>query len=85
MQKEPISVSIRKILHRDITKNIQSWSPIMRNDWIIKFSVYKGYILLTFTSAYTGQTVIRYYNDEDEACEFINMIIDKDPRDMATF
>jgi hypothetical protein len=85
MQKEPISVSIRKILQRDISKNICSWQPVVRNGWVIKFSVYKKHILLAFTSIHTAQTIIRYFNDEDEACEFINMIIYKDPEDTATF
>jgi len=78
MQKEPISVSIRKILHRDITKSMCSWEPIVRNGWVIKFSVYKKNILLSFTSIHTTQTVIRYFGDEDLACEFINFICHKD-------
>lgn len=85
MQREPISVSIRKILNLDIKKNIQSWESVIRNDWIIKFSVYKGSILLTFISTCTGQTIIRYFKDEDVACSFINMIIDRDPRDLISF
>jgi hypothetical protein len=79
MQREPISVSIRKILHRDITKSICSWQPVVRNGWVIKFSVYKTNILLSFTSINTMQTIIRYYNDEDVACEFINFVCHKDP------
>jgi hypothetical protein len=79
MQREPISVSIRKILHRDITKSICSWQPVVRNGWVIKFSVYKTNILLSFTSINTMQTIIRYYNDEDVACEFINFVCHHDP------
>jgi hypothetical protein len=79
MQREPISVSIRKILHRDIIKNMCSWGPIVRNGWVIKFSVYKKNILLTFTSIHTAQTIIRYFGDEDLACEFINFVCHQDP------
>jgi hypothetical protein len=78
MQKEPISVSIRKILQRDISKNICSWEPVVRNGWVIKFSVYKQHILLAFISIHTNQTIIRYFNDEDEACEFINFVCHHD-------
>lgn len=79
MQREPISVSIRKILQRDITKSICSWEPVIRNGWVIKFSVYKKNILLSFTSANTGQTLIRYFNDEDLACDFINFVCQHNP------
>ena len=76
--KDQLSHSFRKILQLDVARNIQSWSHIVRNSWIIKFSVYKGCILLTFVSGITGQTVIRYFTDEDEACTFINFILTKD-------
>jgi hypothetical protein len=78
MQKEPISVSIRKILQKDISKNICSWEPVARNGWAIKFSVYKSNILLAFVSTYTNQTIVRYFNDEDLACEFINFVCHHD-------
>ena len=56
--------------------------PVARNGWGVKFSVYKGEnILLTFISLYTGQTVIRYFTNEDEAVEFINFITQQDARD----
>ena len=77
--REQLSHSFRKILMLDVTRNIQSWSPVIRNNWVIKFSVYKGNIMLSFVSLFTGQTIIRYYRDEDEACTFINFILSKDP------
>jgi hypothetical protein len=79
MQREPISVSIRKILQRDISKSICSWEPVVRNGWVIKFSVYKKNILLSFISINTTQTIVRYFNDEDLACEFINFVCHQDP------
>lgn len=78
MQREPISVSIRKILQRDISKSICSWDPVVRNGWVIKFSVYKKNILLNFTSINTGQTIVKYFGDEDLACEFINFVCHHD-------
>ena len=64
---------------QDIQSNTSYFDPVVRNGWIIKFSVYKNAdILLLFTSRYTGQTIIRYFKEEDEAVEFINFIISKD-------
>jgi len=75
MEKENLSVEFRKLLKLDVIRHTRSWDPVFRNDWIIKFSVYKGFILLFFTSSVTGQTIIRYFDDEDIACEFINYIL----------
>ena len=56
--------------------------PVARNGWGVKFSVYRSdNILLMFTSLYTGQTVIRYFTNEDDAVEFINFITQQDARD----
>jgi hypothetical protein len=78
MDKENLSVSFRKLLELDITNNTKSWEPVIRNNWAIKFSIYKENILLMFVSVFTGETIIRYYNNEDEACEFINYILHND-------
>jgi hypothetical protein len=64
----------------DIISNSTSWSPAVRNGWLIKFSVYKKQqhnILLFITSTYTAQTFVRYFTDEDDAINFINFIIEK--------
>jgi hypothetical protein len=51
--------------------------PVSRNGWIIKFSSYRdNSILLFVVSQHTGQTIIRYFKDEDEACKFINLVIE---------
>lgn len=69
-------------LRMEIQNNSRSWEPVNRNGWWIKFSVYKDLnVLLVFVSKYTGQTIIRYFNDEDEACDFINFVIAHDPRE----
>jgi hypothetical protein len=56
-----------------------TFAAINRNGWWIKLSMYKHYVLMVFVSAYTGQTVIRYYADENDAVEFINHIMNLDP------
>ena len=79
MEKENLSVEFRKLLKMDVIKHTRSWDPVIRNNWAIKFSVYKGFILLIFTSCITGQTIIRYFDDEDIDCQFINYILHQDP------
>ena len=78
----------RLIAHRaskkfmDVAFTAQSWSPTERNGWIIKFSIYNDdHIMLVFTSKYTGQTVIREFSSEDDAVDFINLVIELDPQD----
>lgn len=62
-----------------IAYTAQSWSPTERNGWIIKFSIFNDdHIMLLFISKYTGQTVIREFNSEDDAVDFINLIIELD-------
>lgn len=64
----------------DLQSRITSYLPVNRGGWIVKFSVVDGYkILLLFTSMYTGQTIVRYYDNEDEAVKFINYVIECDP------
>jgi ABC-type molybdate transport system substrate-binding protein len=64
----------------EIANKIASYLPVNRNGWWIKFSVVDSdNILLVFTSMYTGQTVVRYYNNEDDAVSFIDFVIECDP------
>ena len=57
----------------------KSWQPVARNGWIVKFSVYKdSFVLLTIVSQYTGQVIMRHFKDEDEACMFINLVVELD-------
>jgi hypothetical protein len=64
---------------QEIRSNTTYFQPAVRNGWIIKFSVYKNTeILLMFVSKYTGQTIVRYFSEEDTAVKYINMIIAKD-------
>ena len=81
----------RLIAHRPSKKfmetayTAQSWAPTERNGWIIKFSIYNDdYIMLVFTSKYTGQTVIREFSSEDDAVDFINFITNLDASEYQT-
>lgn len=74
LHREPLSHYLR------LASDIMSFHPVNRNGWWIKFSTFKSHnILLLFTSMYTGQTVVRYFDDEDDAVKFINYIIECDP------
>jgi hypothetical protein len=65
----------------DIRNNSKSFSPVVRNGWAIKFSVYReDNILLIFTSCYTGQTIVRYFTNEEDAVDYINFISEQDPQ-----
>lgn len=67
----------------DIRNNSRSFSPVIRNGWAVKFSVYRDdNILLLFTSCFTGQTIVRYFNDEDDAVDFINFVTEQNPMDL---
>jgi len=64
-----------KNLRLDIEGKTKFWHGVVRNGWWIKFSTYRDhYILLMIVSRYTGQTIIRYYEDEQEAVAFINFV-----------
>jgi hypothetical protein len=67
----------------EIKNNSRSFAPIIRNGWMIKFSTYRdNNILLIFTSMHTGQTIIRYFNDEEDAVMYINYITHQSPVEM---
>ena len=71
--------NVRVLLMQDIQSNTTYFTPVVRNGWIIKFSVYQNSdILLVVVSRYTGQTIVRYFGEEDDAVKFINMVITKD-------
>lgn len=76
MQKKVYKiVPSRILLMMDIKNNSKSFNPVVRNGWVIKFSVYREEnILLIFSSCFTGQTIVRYFKGEDSAVEYINFI-----------
>lgn len=63
-----------------------SFAPVNRNGWWIKYSTSRdGHVLLLFTSAFTGQTIIRFFDGEDEAVKFVNFITECDPSQELIF
>jgi hypothetical protein len=67
--------------YQEFKMKTRTWFPVMRNNWIIKFSEYQGNILLLFVSSITGQTIVRYFTNEDDACLYINYILLQDASD----
>ena len=64
----------------EIKNNSRSFATIIRNGWGIKFSTHRdSNILLIFTSLHTGQTLVRYFTDEDSAVDYINYVIEHSP------
>jgi len=66
-------------LKKDIEKHIRTWQPIMQDYWWIKFSNYKGNILMFVASMITGQVSTKYFVTEDLAVEYINWLFHQDP------
>ena len=83
MQKKSLNPeSLRSVLLQDIKSSSRSFSPIIRNGWAIKFSLYLDInILLVFVSTHTGQTIIKYYDNENDAIKYINYVISKDAQE----
>lgn len=79
MKTNPQSLKrLRKLLLIDVYTMTRSWETVLRKDWLIKFSVYRGNVLLVFVSSITLQTIVKYFGDEDQACEYINKILSLD-------
>lgn len=75
---------VRKLYLEMLSKS-KSWSPIARNGWVIKFSTIGDDILLIFFSQYTSQTIIRHFNNEEDAIHFINYMLIRDSSIPADF
>jgi ABC-type molybdate transport system substrate-binding protein len=73
--RKKLSEVKRQSLQLEIQSKSKFWHPVCRNGWWIKFSTYRDhYILLMIVSRYTAQTIIRYYENEDDAVAFINFV-----------
>ena len=74
MQRKSSNQKVKN-LRLEIEGKTKFWQPVVRNGWWIKFSTYRDhFILLMIISTHTGQTILRYYNEEQEAVAFINFI-----------
>jgi hypothetical protein len=70
-------------LSDQIKDNLVCFRPVVRSGWIIKFSIFESEkILLMMVSKYTAQTFIRYFCVEDDAVEFINMMVMKNSHEI---
>jgi hypothetical protein len=81
MQKkssEPVQSNTHKV--ERIRSNTKHFLPILRGGWVIKFSIYEfDNILITVISSYTEQVIIRYFNKEQDAVDFINRLVVENP------
>lgn len=78
MQKKPLTLN--QVRYNQVKSDLKFWSPVERNGWYIKFSFLKDeQVLLIFVSAYTCQTIIRYFDNENEAVKYINFLCEKNP------
>jgi len=66
-------------IKRDIELSLKTFKPIIRQYWWIKFSNYKGNILIFIGSILSGQVVTKYFKDEDLAVDYVNWILHQDP------
>lgn len=77
MQEKPLRTPHR-LSFQKLKSNISYFQPVVRNDWVIKFSVLgDADILILIVSRHTGQTIVRYFSNENDAVSFINMAINK--------
>lgn len=69
-----------KLVYEEIEAKLRRFYPIAKNGWLISFSMTTEMnVLVTCLSAYTGQLIMRYFTNEDDAVGFINSIFSHDP------
>lgn len=77
MQEKPLRTP-HHLSFQKLKSSISYFQPVVRNDWMIKFSVLGDTdILVLIISKHTGQTIVRYFSNENDAVSFINMMINK--------
>lgn len=64
----------------NVSHRVKSWDTVVRNGWCIKFSILDDCknVLVLFVSKSTGQSIIQSFSNENDACDFINYIINLD-------
>jgi hypothetical protein len=60
-----------------ISKNLISFPLVLRGNWHIKASIYKGQVLVVANHVVIDQTIIKSFDNNDEAVKFINFIVEK--------
>ena len=58
-----------------IRSNTKSFIPVIRNGWIIKFSICGDNVLILFQSIASDEVLIRYFTSETEAVYYINNLL----------
>jgi hypothetical protein len=57
--------------------NLESYERITRNGWTIQMSTWMDhYILVIINSIFTNQTILRHFDDENEAAMFVDFVVD---------
>lgn len=60
---------------RDAARKTKCWNAAKKKNWNVKFSIYdEATILVTIQCRITGQTYLRFFNDEDVAVQFITFV-----------
>ena len=64
----------------NVSYRVKSWDTVVRNGWHIKFSILDDCknILVLFVSKSNGQSLIKSFSNENDACNFINYVINLD-------
>lgn len=58
--------------HKTLLHKIRSFSLVRKNDWLIKFSIIDGNILLILFSVRDHTTIIKYVTTEQKAIDILN-------------
>jgi hypothetical protein len=75
----PKKSSKDSISFQEAKSKLKSFIPVIKNGWLIKFSTFSGEnVLLVFMSIHTHQIIVRHYDSEDFAVNYINFVIGHD-------
>lgn len=56
---------------------LKSFDNIVRNGWTVQMSTWQDhYILVIINSSITNQTILRHFDDEQEAAIFVDFVVD---------
>jgi hypothetical protein len=76
--KSPKNQQKRKVTWTNKTK-IEFFPEVKRDGWFVRMSIMEGYYILSIIrSELTGQVIIRYFDDETIAAQFIDYICELD-------
>lgn len=73
----------KKIEFQEFSENVNSWNIAQRNGWAIKISTYNDEnVMILFASQYTGQSMIMYCSNQEEAIKSIDYVTHKNAREI---